>query len=160
MRLSMLFFMALMVASPAMANDPPPKQEVTSTAATTPAPTREKLTLKQRFERANTTHDGRLTLEQARLGYKSVAGAFDKIDATGKGFVTIEDIRAWRKAQQVARKAARTALNDPLRPRHALQRTPAEESRQAMTTPARGPARDGSADTAGDEVTPAQPDGR
>jgi hypothetical protein len=82
--------------------------------------------MEQRFDLANTTRDGRLTLAQAKISYKTVARNFELIDTSGKGFVTLEDIRAWRKAARLMRQAQRSALNDPLRPRQALQRTPSE----------------------------------
>jgi hypothetical protein len=82
--------------------------------------------MEQRFDLANTTRDGRLTLAQAKINYKTVARNFELIDTSGKGFVTLEDIRAWRKAARLMRQAQRSALNDPLRPRQALQRTPSE----------------------------------
>ncbi len=132
MRLLPLVLAILLGISPALANDPPSKP-----AAATPRP---RMTTEQRFEQANTTRDGQLTLEQARQGYKTVARAFETIDATGKGFVTLEDVRAWQKAARDARQAARTTLNDPLRPRHAVQRGPAEEPAASATT-VQGPMR-------------------
>lgn len=89
-------------------------------------PSRTRLTMEQRFDLANTSRDGRLTLDQAKTGYKTVARNFELIDTSGKGFVTLEDIRAWRKATRLLRQAQRSARNDPLRPRQALQRTPSE----------------------------------
>lgn len=89
-------------------------------------PSRVRLTMEQRFDLANTSRDGRLTLDQAKTGYKTVARNFELIDTSGKGFVTLEDIRAWRKATRLLRQAQRSAQNDPLRPRQALQRTPSE----------------------------------
>jgi len=125
MRLHLFLLAALLGATPVMANDPPPKPEVTT-------PARPRLTTEQRFNRANTTGDGQLTLEQAKSGYKTVARNFATIDVTNKGFVTIEDIQAWHKAVREARRLARAASNDPLRPRQALQRTPVD---QAVTSP-------------------------
>ena len=57
-------------------------------------------TMADRFEQANTTHDGHLTLEQAKTGYKSVAQHFSAIDRDKKGYVTEDDIRAYFKAQR------------------------------------------------------------
>jgi hypothetical protein len=54
----------------------------------------------QRFEQANVTHDGHLTLEQAKTGYKSVARHFSAIDQDKKGYITEEDIRAYHKTQR------------------------------------------------------------
>src|SRR5690349_7938425 len=107
----MRFFVPLialaLAASPALAQTPSaasgagtvPSAPVPS--ASTPAPggasqanpparqTR-RLPLQQRFEAANTTHDGHLTLEQARAGLPHVARHFNKIDKGGKGYDTLE----------------------------------------------------------------------
>jgi hypothetical protein len=58
------------------------------------------LSMTQRFEQANTTHDGHLTLEQAKTGYKSLVRHFSAIDQDKKGFVTEDDIRAYNKSQR------------------------------------------------------------
>lgn len=57
-------------------------------------------TLHQRFEAANTTHDGHLTLDQAKAGMKSVAKKWDVIDKDHKGYVTEDDIHAYYKARR------------------------------------------------------------
>jgi hypothetical protein len=62
----------------------------------------QRTTLHQRFEQANTTHDGHLTLEQAKLGMKSVARHFDAIDKDHKGYVTEADIHAYYKSLRAA----------------------------------------------------------
>ncbi len=67
-----------------------------------PAHAAQHMTLHQRFEQANTTHDGHLTEEQAKLGMKSVARHFDVIDKDHKGYVTEEDIHAYYKAVRAA----------------------------------------------------------
>ncbi len=71
-----------------------------TTHAQAAQPTRTHLTMEQRFEKANATHDGRLTLEQANTGYKSVARHFSAIDKDTKGYVTEDDIRAYYKTQR------------------------------------------------------------
>ena len=55
-------------------------------------------TMHDRFAAANTSHDGHLTLEQAKAGYKSVAKKFDAIDKDHKGYVTEADIHAYYSA--------------------------------------------------------------
>lgn len=55
-------------------------------------------TMHDRFVAANATHDGHLTLEQAKAGYKSVAKKFDAIDKDHKGYVTEADIHAYYSA--------------------------------------------------------------
>ncbi len=83
---------------------------------TTPHP---RLTWEQRFAQANASHDGHLTLEQAKAGYPSVARHFADIDTDKKGFVTQDDIRAWHKQTR----AAHQPKPEPkLKPKHAFQR--------------------------------------
>gem|GEM_PF-4130047 len=53
-----------------------------------------------RFAAANTTHDGHLTLDQARNGHlKLVTRHFDRIDRQHKGYVTLKEIRTWQKTR-------------------------------------------------------------
>ena len=60
----------------------------------------------QRFESANVTHDGRLTLEQARAGHMGmIAHNFEQIDADHKGYVTVQDVHAWHRARHQAQMA-------------------------------------------------------
>ena len=63
--------------------------------------------LQARFEAANTTHDGRLTLAQAQAGHmRGVARDFAAIDAQNKGYVTVDDLRAYHRGQRAARAAS------------------------------------------------------
>ncbi len=49
------------------------------------------------FYTANTTHDGHLTLAQAKAAdFKLVADHFSDIDVKKRGYVTFYDIQAWR----------------------------------------------------------------
>src|SRR5580698_7706306 len=49
-----------------------------------------------KFYAANTTHDGHLTLAQAKAGnLKMVADHFTQIDTKQRGYVTFYDIQAW-----------------------------------------------------------------
>jgi hypothetical protein len=68
------------------------------TAASKPA--HPHATMQQRFEQANVTHDGHLTLDQANAGYKSIARHFAAIDQDKKGYITEDDIRAFSKTQR------------------------------------------------------------
>ncbi len=53
-----------------------------------------------KFQAANVTHDGRLTQQQAAAGgMRKVAQNFAQIDRDQKGYVTIQDLRAWRHEQ-------------------------------------------------------------
>lgn len=48
--------------------------------------------LQTRFATANTTHDGKLTREQAQAGMPRVAQHFDEIDTQKQGFITLAQI--------------------------------------------------------------------
>jgi hypothetical protein len=93
-----------------------------SAQAQTPAEPHHRMTQEQHFEQANTTHDGHLTLPQAKAAYATIARHFREIDSSGKGYVTEDDIKAWHAQQRAARQAAKTAAADPLRPRQAMHR--------------------------------------
>lgn len=75
--------------------------------AQTPAPPRQpRQTMAQRFDAANTTHDGHLTRDQASAGkLRIVVRNFDTIDKDHKGFVTVEDIRNYTQERRAQRKA-------------------------------------------------------
>lgn len=65
-------------------------------------------TLAERFSAANTTHDGKLTLDQARAGHMvAVARDFDKIDKDKDGTVTMDEIKSFQADRRAARRAAR-----------------------------------------------------
>ena len=74
----------------------------------TPRGRRSGHTLQERFEAANTAHDGRLTLAQA-AAMPRIARNFDAIDTGRKGYVTIDDIRSYNRAQRAERKAERSS---------------------------------------------------
>jgi hypothetical protein len=129
MRLLPLLLALPLFALPALA-DSPPKAD----GAASP---RTRLTWEQRFAQANTSHDGHLTLEQAKAGYQAVARHFPEIDTDGKGYVTLDDIRGWHKAQRAARHQTRAAAEDGLRPRPAFQRVfPDQRQFNASAVPA------------------------
>ncbi|WP_206952476.1 EF-hand domain-containing protein [Trinickia acidisoli] len=52
-------------------------------------------TLRDRFASANTTHDGKLTRQQAAAGMPMVARHFDEIDTQHAGFLTLAQIEAY-----------------------------------------------------------------
>ncbi len=64
----------------------------------------------RRFEAANATHDGRLTLDQAQAGnLRSIVKHFNEIDTRHVGYVTLNEVMAWKMdqmAQQMERRAA------------------------------------------------------
>ncbi len=81
-------------------------------AASPPAhAARTHMTLKERFAQANTTNDGKLTLDQARAGMPMVARHFAAMDKDNKGYVTLDDIHAYLKAQRAARHQNPSATN-------------------------------------------------
>jgi hypothetical protein len=64
-----------------------------------------------RFETANTTHDGHLTLEQAKANkWSAVIRRFSKVDTDNKGYVTAEELRADYLAQRAAKAKAKPAV--------------------------------------------------
>lgn len=60
--------------------------------------------LEQRFKAANTTGDGKLTLEQAKAGMPRVAKNFDKIDVEKNGYITLPQIKDAMKEGAAAAK--------------------------------------------------------
>jgi hypothetical protein len=56
-----------------------------------------------RFNAANTTHDGRLTLQQAQAANMPwVSRHFAEIDTQQKGYITVQDVRAYRQQMRAA----------------------------------------------------------
>jgi hypothetical protein len=79
----------------------------------------------EHFTDANTSHDGRLTLDQAKAGYKSVAKSFAQIDAGHHGYITMDDIKAWKSAKKAAKHAQEDTTGSEggvLRPAPAVHR--------------------------------------
>ncbi len=94
----------------------PSTPAATSPATTTPAPadttapsathrSHSHMTMQERFEQANTSHDGHLTLDQAKAGMPMVAKHFDAIDKDKKGYVTTEDIHAYMAQRRASHHA-------------------------------------------------------
>lgn len=109
MRLSMIAAVLALVAGPALAQ-PAALRPAAPAAATraTPATPHPRRTPQQRFDEANTTHDGHLTLEQARAGrMNAVVRDFADIDTARRGYVTMDEIKAHRRAVRLAKKAAK-----------------------------------------------------
>ncbi len=70
------------------------------------APHRHYTGLAEHFRAANTSNDGRLTLDQARrAGWSRVVRHFGEIDTGHAGFVTADQIHAFNIAQRHVRKA-------------------------------------------------------
>ncbi len=65
------------------------------------APVTPPKTAEQRFDTANSTRDGKLTLAQAKAGkFGAVVKNFDAIDKGHKGYVTKDDLKAYRLANK------------------------------------------------------------
>jgi hypothetical protein len=78
----------------------PATSPATATASPTAKPQNHKTRLEQRFAAANATHDGHLTRAQAESGMPKIAKHFDAIDTAHKGYVTLDEIRAYRRAMR------------------------------------------------------------
>ena len=66
--------------------------------------------MQARFTAANTSHDGHLTLAQAQAAdLKIVVANFSAIDTGRRGYVTFNDIMAWRLDQIAQRLQTRAA---------------------------------------------------
>ncbi len=60
-----------------------------------------------RFRAANTTNDGRLTLQQAQTaGLTPVVRHFAELDPTNRGYITLQDIRAFIQKMRAMRTQA------------------------------------------------------
>ncbi len=59
---------------------------------------------RERFKRADTNGDGRLSREEAQKSMPQLARDFDRIDANKDGMVTLEELEAARKARAGASK--------------------------------------------------------
>lgn len=89
---------------------PAPAATSATPATTAPATTSKTLhhrythrrTLQQRFDAANTTHDGHLTKDQAAAAnWSYVTNHFAAIDKDKRGYVTVSEIHAYAHAQYV-----------------------------------------------------------
>jgi hypothetical protein len=114
MRLVLSLAALALLAAPAYAQTAPPAvaSPAASPPAAAPAP-HHRASMAERFANANTTHDGHLTLAQAKAGYPTVARHFTEIDAAKNGYVTEDNIRAWEKAERDRRHAAQQPATTP-----------------------------------------------
>ncbi len=55
--------------------------------------------IEERFKAADKDHDGKLTLAEAKAGMPRIAKGFDKIDKDKKGFLTVDQIKAFAASQ-------------------------------------------------------------
>lgn len=56
--------------------------------------------LEQRFQAADTDHDGRLTRAEANAGMPRIAQRFDDIDVSHSGTITLQQIEAFLSKQR------------------------------------------------------------
>jgi hypothetical protein len=98
-----------------------------------------RLTWQAHFAQANLAHDGHLTAAEAKDGFPLVARHFDDIDVDHKGYVTENDVRAWRVMRKTARRLTHTP--DRLKPLHAFQlhplNQPVAQTLRASSVPGR-----------------------
>jgi hypothetical protein len=107
-----------LAAVPAFAQTPPAAAP-DAPAAATPAPaapamsapaTHARTTMEKRFDAANTTHDGHLTKAQAQAAHMTTTVRhFAAIDKDHKGYVTLDDISTYAKAQRAQRSSTAKA---------------------------------------------------
>ena len=117
MRIPLLALLAALTLTPAMAQTAPPYTPAPAPGVSTPPATppangrpQQRRRMRERFEAANTTRDGKLTLDQAKAANMvRIVRNFDAIDSQRRGYVTMEDIRTYSRAQRAARRAAQPA---------------------------------------------------
>ena len=88
-------------------------QSSSAGSSTAKATTHTHLSSQQRFTNANTTHDGHLTLDQAKAGYPAIVSHFDAIDKDKRGYITEADIRAYHKTQRTLHHQASSTAPKP-----------------------------------------------
>jgi hypothetical protein len=98
---------------PAQAGSATAVPPTVATNPPTPPVVHHRETMEERFAKANATHDGHLTLAQAKTGYPTVARHFAEIDTAKKGYVTEDEIKAWEKAERAQHRAAQPAATPP-----------------------------------------------
>ena len=102
-----------------------------------------RMTWEKHFTEANLSHNGHLTLHEATTGYPQIAKHFDAIDANHKGYVTEDDIKAWRALRKASHKRPPSA--DAAKPTKTVQsgpvaQTPTPASATGTTTDKPAPA--------------------
>ena len=102
MRIWPAFAASLLISTAALAQGAPDAAPPPAAAAA--APGAPHMNWRQRFEAANTTHDGKLTREQAEAGgMRGIARRFDAVDTDKKGYITLQDLRAYAQARRAER---------------------------------------------------------
>lgn len=89
--------------APATAAPQTPAPSASTPAAPTKKYAGHRQTLQQRFEAANTAHDGHLTKDEATAAkWSYVTKHFAAMDTGNKGYVTVEEIHAYARAQHAS----------------------------------------------------------
>lgn len=119
MRILTLAMGAALIAAPAFAQTTPlapaapaapavtaPGTTAAPPATTTAKPARPRVPFVQRFDNANTSRDGRLTLDQAKTAKMTgVIKHFAAIDKDNHGYITKADVEAFRKTNKRKQRA-------------------------------------------------------
>jgi len=113
---TVLFTTAALAQTPAAVTSAPlssPSAPATPATPATPAPkavAKPKApvqTVEQRFEKANTSHDGKLTKAQATAAkWTAVTRAFVAMDKDKKGYLTVDEVKAGLAKKPAAKKPA------------------------------------------------------
>jgi hypothetical protein len=95
------------VAAAQPAAPPPAAAEQPAAPPPAPLPPAAPHGMRAKFEAANATHDGKLTLAQIQAaGLRKWAKHFSQIDRDGKGYVTLQDLKAWHQEHKAEKAAA------------------------------------------------------
>lgn len=113
MRLALPLAALALFAAPAFAQTSTATTAPTAEATTKAPAEHHRLTMDERFTKANTSHDGHLTLAQAKAGYPTIARHFTEIDTAKAGYITEDQIRAWEKAEREKRHDRQQAAATP-----------------------------------------------
>ena len=116
---TVLFTTAALAQTPAAVTSAPlsspsaPATQATPATPATPAPKAgakpkaPALTVKQRFEKANTSHDGKLPKAQATAAkWTAVSRDFVALDKDKKGYLTVDEVKAGLAKKPAAKKPA------------------------------------------------------
>jgi len=112
MRLLSSFTALLLISGAALAQPAPDQAQPQAAQPQMASPPH--MNMKARFEAANTSNDGKLTLDQARAAHLSmVVHHFDQIDAEHKGYVTLQDMHTWHQARHQTHLTAQQQTPQP-----------------------------------------------
>ncbi len=121
MRLLPSLAVSLLISTAALAQPapdaPPPPPPGMGGPGSPGGPGGPHMNMRERFEAANVTRDGRLTREQAEAaGLRGIARNFDQIDMDRKGYVTLQDLRAFAQARRAQKMGQASGQPSPPAP--------------------------------------------